>query len=281
MKPMTLAEELNVFRQTHQAKRIDVSGAAWEYITAGSAGETILLMHGGTGSAESVFRYTTALEDDFRVITPTIPTPVSTVREALSGICAILSMEGVKTMHCFGLSMGGMLEQVYLREHPEQVQSLILFHCPPPSPSYGRVIERTMRANRVMPTWLSQLLRRYLMTNEMREYSEVPKEEKRFWSEYYRSMISQDRSFNQLSIVLDYLRNYRFAEDDLRAWPGRIMIIETATDSVIPQIERSHLKALYPQAKVHTYPTGGHLSNGLFKVVTTIALVKDFLRKKQ
>jgi pimeloyl-ACP methyl ester carboxylesterase len=215
------------------------------------------------------------------VLTPTVPTPVTTVRGALSGISAILSKEGVKAIHCFGLSMGGMLEQVLLREHPEQVQSLILFHCPPPSQTYAQVIERTMRANRVMPMWLSQLLRRYLMAREMRGYSDVPDEEKHFWSEYYRGTGSRDRSFNQLSIVLDYLRNYSFAEDDLQAWPGRIMIIETATDSIIPEIERSRLKALYPQAKVHTYPTGDHLGNGLFKIATTIALVKDFLCKAQ
>jgi pimeloyl-ACP methyl ester carboxylesterase len=175
--------------------------------------------------------------------------------------------------------MGGMLEQVFLREHPEQVQSLIVFHCPPPSLSYAQVIERTMRANRVMPAWLSQLLRRYLMAREMREYPEVPSEEKHFWGEYYRNISSRDRSFNQLSIVFDYLRNYRFAEDDLQTWAGRVMIIETATDSVIPEIERNRLKALYPRAKVQIFPAGGHLGNGIFKIETTIALVKDFLRK--
>lgn len=42
-----------------------------------------------------------------------------------------------------------------------------------------------------------------------------------------------------------------------------MQIFETATDKVIPEIERQRLRQLYPSAAVTTFERGGHLGNGI------------------
>lgn len=276
---MPLAEALAAFRATHPLRTLIVAGIPWEYRVSGTGHDAVLMIHGGTGSSESIFRYTLALEGDHRVITPTVPTAVTTMGDVLTGIQAILEVEQVAIMHCVGFSMGGMIAQVFLRQHPERVRSLFLFHCPPPGAAYADRLERHPHRLRWLPRRLTRLLVRAYLAKEFRRYAYVPGDERRFWVRYYLDASSAERTANQLKIVCDYLRNHEFAASDLAHWHGAVAIVETATDRVIPAGDRTRLKALYPRARVHTFPSGGHLGNGLFRIDTTIALMHELLAR--
>ena len=275
---MNLGNELKIFKKNHLIKGKDVSGIRWEYIVAGKGKETILMIHGGVGSAESLFRYTTALENDYRIITPTIPTEITTVKEVLAGVEDILNTEGASEVNLIGFSLGGMVEQVLLRKYPERFKTLVLFHVPPPSKSYARKIERIVIVNQLMPSWLTSIFGKLHMRMTFpKEYPFISKDEGGFWINFYAKNTSKTRIVNQMKIVLDYLRNYHFTVDDLSSWKHKELIFETATDTMIPEIEREQLKKIYPQAKVHTFSEGSHLGNGLFQLETTISLIKTFL----
>lgn len=275
---MTFEETLQIFQKTHPLKHINITGHVWEYIVTGKGKETIFMIHGGTGSAESIFRYTTELEDDYCVITPTIPTEITTVKETVVGLEAILEIEKKVKFHAIGFSLGGMVEQVFLRKHREQVKSLVLFHCPAPSKSYADFIARTITINQIMPSWLPGIMGKLYMKREFsKQYSNIAKEEREFWINYYTQHSSKARTVNQMKIVLDFLRHYHFVSNDLAKWKGKVYIFETVTDTMIPKIERDRLKQIYPQAKVHSFSEGSHLGNGLFQVDTTVTLFKDFL----
>lgn len=274
---MKIESELLKFQKKHITKHLSVFGINWEYIVSGSENETILMIHGGTGSAESIFKYMNALEKNNRIIAPTIPMGVTTVREAITGIEAILEKENTSLFHCIGFSLGGMLEQVLLRKYPERVQTLTLFHCPVPSKSYAKFIRRIMRINYIIPAWLLRCLIKYSYGREFRNYPAISIEEKNFWTEYYLSKFSKERTINQLNIVFDYLQNYHFTNTDLANWSGEILLFETATDTLIPEIERKRLKDTYKSAFVHTFPNGSHLGNGIFLINITIPIIKDFL----
>lgn len=274
---MSLADALRAFQATHPAKRLTVAGVPWEYLASGSGDQVILMMHGGTGSFESIFRYSLAFEGDHRVISPTVPTEVTSVAQALAGVTAILDAEGISAAHCIGFSMGGMLQQVLVRQQPERVRSLVLFHCPPPGKAYADQLERRSGRGRALPRWLARpVIRRYL-ARQFARYPTASDEERAFWTTYYLESSLGDRTRNQLEIVLDYLRHQQFGPDDLANWPGAMLIIETATDEVIPEPERARLKALYPRARVHTFASGGHLGNGVFMFEAAVALMRDFL----
>ena len=71
--------------------------------------------------------------------------------------------------------------------------------------------------------------------------------------------------------------NWEITNMDLANWSGEILLFETATDTLIPEIERKRLKDTYKSAFVHTFPNGSHLGNGVFMIDTTITIIKDFL----
>jgi pimeloyl-ACP methyl ester carboxylesterase len=280
---MGLTKELSIFKKTHQKKHKEISGINWEYFVSGKGPETILMIHGGTGSAESIFRYTEMLEKNFRVITPTIPTEIITVEKTLVGIETILKTEKInKKIHCIGFSLGGMVEQVFLRKHLDLVKTLTLFHVPSPSKSYAKFIKRTVKINQMMPQWLPSLMGKFYMKKEFpKQYSNISEEERNFWIDYYTKNSSKKRTVNQMKIVVDFLSNYRFEKSDLENWRGKVLIFETSTDTMIPEIERDRLKQIYPNAIVYTFFNGSHLGNGLFKLNVVIPIIKDFLLKNK
>jgi pimeloyl-ACP methyl ester carboxylesterase len=59
-------------------------------------------------------------------------------------------------------------------------------------------------------------------------------------------------------IAIDFDESCRFTAADLAAWPGQVLILAGAGDRVAGERTRAALKALYPQARVHTFAGAGH-----------------------
>ena len=70
---------------------------------------------------------------------------------------------------------------------------------------------------------------------------------------------------------------HTFAVDDLKEWPGKILIIESEDDPAIPAKARALLRATYPQAAVQTFRDAGHASS-ILKREETLAAIRKFLR---
>ncbi len=272
------------FHRTNKSRDVLVSHAMWEYFIGGTRNkEVILVIHGGGGTAESLFRYIMAFEDNYQVIAPTIPSNVSTVEDAMNGIEAVLDSEAVEKVHIFGVSMGGMIGQCLVRRHPEKMLTLTLFHSMLPSKDYAGKFRKRSFVLSLSPRWFITASGRRWMKKQIRKeaVNAAPGEED-FWLSYfdkfYRSDIATKEYFVSRSrILVDYYQNYRFNPDDLIDWPGRIFIIESENDQIVNQQEREKLKQMYPKARVHTFRGAGHLGGGLFNVETTVSMVKDFL----
>ena len=115
------------FRQlTPRQTRIDAH--QWRYTTLGSAADTLLLLPGGGGTAETVFRYALKLAESFRVILPDLPATLRTTDEALQGLRALLAQENVQRVHVVGIAWGGGLAQLFVRRFPQVVDDLVLTH---------------------------------------------------------------------------------------------------------------------------------------------------------
>ena len=66
------------------------AGQVWRYLSAGAGDETILLLHGGGGGPELMFRFLAAFCGSYRVIAPALPSGLIDVRAAVSGLRAVL-----------------------------------------------------------------------------------------------------------------------------------------------------------------------------------------------
>lgn len=259
--PNVLERELETFRTNCPARELSIGGTAWHYrITAGT-GPVVMVLHGGGGSAESLFRYAARLSSQTQLLLPSVPANVATVAEALAGIRTIIAHAGITPTNYVGFSMGGMLEQVMLHQAPDGIRSLTLFHCPPPGPSFADALERRSVFMQI-PSFLLVPLVRWRLQAEFAGAG-LGDDERIFWSDYYSSPEVLARTRGHQRIVLDYLRNYSFTPGQLDGWDGRVQIFETATDRVIPPAERARLKQLYPRATVTSFDSGGHLGNGI------------------
>lgn len=278
--------QLRQFRQAHSLKALSVNGIQWTYLSGGEGEYVVLVLHGGGGVAESLFRYIRYLEEGYRVIAPTIPTAVTRIADALEGILAVLDREAIPAVHLFGVSNGGMIGQCLVRKCPEKIRTLILFHSMLPSREYAQVFSRRVKTLSSLPRWVTVSLGyRWLERQIQAEAPNALPGELSFWSAYFREfydaeLVSKEYFVSRAKILVDYFGSYDFEPHDLDDWPGRIFIIESENDQVVNEFERERLKSFYRQARVHTFRGAGHLGGGLFKVEETIELIQDFLAFK-
>src|SRR5512139_3390616 len=79
--PPQAAHELARFRATHPLKHTLAAGIQWEYIATGRGLEAVLILPGLLGIGEMSFQHTRAFETDYRVIAPSYPVEVTTVKQ--------------------------------------------------------------------------------------------------------------------------------------------------------------------------------------------------------
>ena len=103
-------------------------------------GETILLLHGGPGVAESFTEVANILKKKFRVVCfeqrgigqSINPTHDYSMEAYISDIDAIATHLKLKKIHIWGHSWGGLLAQIYAEARPERIWTMFLS-----SPSSG------------------------------------------------------------------------------------------------------------------------------------------------
>jgi 3-oxoadipate enol-lactonase len=58
--------------------------------------------------------------------------------------------------------------------------------------------------------------------------------------------------------TIDYRLNYHFSPNDLKSWPGKVLILQSDDDPATTPEMRRALCNLYPQAQVHMFHQAGH-----------------------
>ncbi len=271
--PREQRELFKKFRSTHPYKELAVDGVLWNYISCGK-GEPLVLLPGGLRFAEIWFKLITVLENEYRIISPTYPS-VPTMAEHTKGISTILESEKIQKVHLLGTSFGGWLAQCFIRKYPHRVETLILSNTSGPKGISKRLIRFAQIVTSMYPT---QLIRIALRRNYFNLLSIVDSE-REFWKAYIKELslrTTKDDIIAQQKCSLDFA-NYTFSKEDLVNWPGRILILESDDDPGIKAPAREELKALYPEAQIHTFHNAGH-TPGYCNPKEYISVVKDFLK---
>jgi pimeloyl-ACP methyl ester carboxylesterase len=255
-------------------KFLRLGTAEWRYRVLGTAAPVLLAIPGGELVNDLGFEFALAISETHRVVYPAYPN-VSSIEELADGLCAILDAEKIGQAAILGASFGGAVAQVCVRRHPDRISALILSNTGVPmrhlAPAKG-LLELIFRA---IPWPVATALLRKPLINVVDPSGEASA----FWTAYLdellRSRLTKADLLSNLRIQHDYYRRFHFMPEDLKNWPGRLLIAESDTDVLGPRL-RQALRQTYPNAEVRTFHNGGH-GTMFLRFDEYLAMVRQFL----
>ncbi|MET0645708.1 MAG: alpha/beta hydrolase [Pyrinomonadaceae bacterium] len=263
-------------------KSLKIRGVEWRYVTGGRGEQTVLLFHGAVGGAETMRWLADAFEDEYRTITPTVA-DVATLEEVCDAVSAILDREHVGRAVVFGGSFGGLVAQAFFHRRPAQVQDLILLSTGAPSPRTGARTAWATRLMRLLPFPVMRGLMRLEISRHLdapvpAEHAARIAEFRQRLAHYFEHTLTKQTLLSRVALSVDFNRTESYAAADAAGWPGRVLIIESDDDPMIPAAERTRLRETYPRALVCTFTGAGHMIP-LLRLEELVGVVKAFLKE--
>ena len=163
------------------------------------------------------------------------------------------------------------------------MQDLVLLSTGAPSPVIGARTAWMTRLMRLLPFSLMRgLMRmeisRHLDTPVPAEYAARVADFRHRLEHYFEHTLTKRTLLSRVALGVDFNRNERYAPDGSADWPGRVLIIESDDDPMIPAEERRRLRETYPRAFVCTFPGAGHMIP-LLRLEELVGVVKAFLKE--
>ena len=278
--PPEQVARLKEFRLTHPYKQLMVGDTRWEYISCGRGPQTLLLLPGALSVGESTFPLISAFENEYRIIAPSYALSL-TMTALCAGLAHILETEALNQVHVIGGSYGGLVGQYFVRQYPQQTRSLILSHTFVLTPKLAKPLWIAGKLFPMLPQKLfASILRMRLNKMLVSTLRAAKHPESEFWRAYLDEAIASDLLkevfIHQNKSLLDLARRPRFTAGDLKAWPGKILIIESDDDPAITARDRRLLRSTYPNAQVHTFGDAGHASS-ILKRAEVVSIIKSFI----
>jgi len=144
-----------------------------------------------------------------------------------------------------------------VRRHSARIERLILSNT-------GVPMAHLVRGRKIANAVLSSIpwpLLRGLLERSILKLLGAPAGELPFWRSYtkelFETQLAKTDVMANLRIQYEYHLRYRFAPDDLAAWPGKVFVIESDND-IFNAERRKALRDTYPQAPVYTFQGAGH-----------------------
>jgi pimeloyl-ACP methyl ester carboxylesterase len=127
-----------------QEKRIIIGVLEWTYIMGGQGARTMLLLHGAFGGGDSMYWFSDAFKDHYRIIAPTLANTHS-LDALCSAVNTILDKENVGKAIVFGGSFGGAMAQAFFRRYKNRVTDLILLSAGAADRKRGVINEKIIK----------------------------------------------------------------------------------------------------------------------------------------
>lgn len=263
-------------------KSLNIRGVEWRYVTGGRGEQAVLMFHGAVGGAETMRWLAESFADEYRTIAPTVA-DVRTLDEVCDAVSAILDREHVGSAVVFGGSFGGLVAQAFLKRRPRQVEHLVLLSTGVPNRAAGARTERMMKFLSLLPFTLSRALlkleiSKHLNTPAPPEMAARVAEFRRRLEEYFDHELTKATLLSRVALSVDFNKSENYRPEDRAGWPGRVLIVESDDDPVIPPEERRRLREAYPRALVCTFAGAGHLIP-LLRLEELVGVVKAFLKE--
>lgn len=251
--PPEVREKFMRFRQEHPVTLHEIDGINWEYIRAGNpAGQPILLLPGGLGTAESGWRMISGLDHQkYSIVCPSYPAQIDSMTGLADGIAKILTLEGVQTTYLIGGAYGSMLAQVFIHRQPDLVSKLVLTHAYPPQANRVKSVNPTLRLFKWLPMPMVKNIVRIAMTGKL---PHNPPVELLLIAAQIRETI--DARLTRQAAISTYVRmvdfdKQNFTYTDLDSWQGKTLLILSEDDRTTTEDLRNAMLAFYPGAQLH------------------------------
>ncbi|HWW73990.1 MAG TPA: alpha/beta hydrolase, partial [Pyrinomonadaceae bacterium] len=252
------------------------------YLTGGRGEKTLLLFHGAVGGAETMHWLAEAFGDEYRTVAPTVA-DVFTLTEVCDAASAILDREHVGRAVVFGGSFGGLVAQAFFKRRPAQVEDLVLLSTGVPNRKLGARTRTMSRLLRLLPFPLTRALMkaelsRHLNTPVPVEHAARVAEFRKRLDDYFDKTLTKQTLLSRVALGADFNLNESYAPEEHADWPGRVLVIESNDDPMIPAEERRRLRETYPRALVCTFAGAGHMIP-LLRLEELVGVVKAFLKE--
>lgn len=249
-----LNAQLAQFRASQAVAQCRHAGEVWRYRRVGAGPEPVMWLSGALGTGELAFPLILALGEGFCVLAPDYP-PVDSLDELVEGLVALLDAEGLDMVHVVSGSFGGMAAQQLVRRHPERVRSLVLSHTAAPESARARMamVRAVVATVGLWPGWL---LRALFRRRFRASFAVAP-----FWLQYFDAAVaglSKGDIVSRVRLAAEFAGRTDYGPQDLDGWSGRLLIMDAHDDPHMPAATRAALRALYPQAEVHSFTGTGH-----------------------
>ncbi|HEX8337883.1 MAG TPA: alpha/beta hydrolase [Pyrinomonadaceae bacterium] len=109
------------------------------------------------------------------------------------------------------------------------------------------------------------------------EHAERVAEFRRRLDHYFDHTLTKRTLLSRVALSVDFNRNERYAPADSADWPGRVLIVESDDDPMVPAEERRRLRETYPRALVCTFAGAGHMIP-LLRLEELVGVIKAFLK---
>ncbi|MBI5565786.1 MAG: alpha/beta hydrolase [Chloroflexi bacterium] len=185
--PPAAVDELLKFRDAHPLRQTTVRGVRWSYLVAGRGPAALLILPGLLGFGEMSFQHIQAFESNYRVVAPNYPFEITTLRELVDGLAALLDAEGIERVHVLGGSYGGMVAQWLVRRYPQRVVSLVLSHTGGPKSDRAATNRRVIALLRLLPMSVF----RFMLQGATRKSLKAAPDQIPFWEAYSNEMIAR------------------------------------------------------------------------------------------
>ncbi|HEY9170229.1 MAG TPA: alpha/beta fold hydrolase [Lutibacter sp.] len=266
------AQSLEEFK-SRATKNIMVNGVVWNYYTGGKGSKTIFFIHGMAGSYDLWWQQVVEFENDYKVITYTLPENINSLKKAAEGILKILEAEKVDKFYVVGTSMGGYIAQYLVNTIPSRIEKAVFGNTFPPNDLIARENETKSKVIPYLPEIIISKLGEKKLNDEI-----VPAAKS---SPLLKALLtslsfSKKQFINRYYIVIDKFtplpNSYK-----IKRIPK--LIIESDNDPLIHPALQKEIKALYANAEVFTFHNEGHFPY-INASSTYNKILRDFFKNK-
>lgn len=246
--PADQVASLQAFRENYPPAHLTVNGKDWEYLATGTGEETVLFLHGMTGSYDIWWQQIEALKTNYRVIAVTYPA-ANSLAEMEAGVFAILKQEGVAGFHVVGTSLGGYFNQYLVGKHPDRITSAVFSNTFPPNDIIKEKNGTIGAAIPFLPEWTVMNVLRGSFETSIYAASGNDEMTLAFLNEISYGRMRKAQVAGRYKCVVE-----KFDAPANTMVP--LLIIEASNDPLVEEALREQLKSTYPQAKVITVDNG-------------------------
>jgi lipase len=250
-------EALQKFRENHPPRRVRIDDTKWTYLVSGNPdNEPLLWLVGGLKVADAAHPYIPRLNDAFYIIAPDYP-PLDNMNALADGLAGVLDAESVQKAHVLGGSFGGMLAQVFVRQHSERVKKIILSTTSPPDDNEAERYQRQLD----MMTDMDDTAIREAARMQFLGILDPPDDRQAFYEAYltelFQERLGKPDIVSTFKALIDFLKR-DYASDDLSEWRERLLLIDSSDDATFGEASRQKMYSLYPEARRYHFNEAGH-----------------------